>query len=129
MKGEVWPLEISIAEGGKAPAEPTQNGEIACDREGENMGAMVNGQPALYQSITLPIQGGNETDPTRKLTPILVEPIPPQTMYCDHLGVLLVCGVLRELTGAFPEDGAMLKQWLACLFLGAVNIEQTKYLS
>ena len=62
MKGEVWPLEISIAEGGKAPAEPTRNGEIACDREGENM-------------------------------------------------------------------GAMLKQWLACLFLGAVNIEQTKYLS
>ena len=55
-------MEISIAEGGKAPAEPTQNGEIACEREGENM-------------------------------------------------------------------GAMLKQWLACLFLGAVNIEQTKYLS
>jgi len=50
-------------------------------------------------------------------------------MDCDHLGVLLFCGVLRELIGAFPEDGAMLKQWLAYLFLGAVNIEQTKYLN
>ena len=49
-------------------------------------------------------------------------------MYCDHLGVLLFCAVLGELTGAFPDDGAMLKQWLAGLFFGAVNLEQTKYL-
>ena len=129
VKGEILPLGISVAEGEKASAEPTQNGEIACVREGENMGVMANSQPALYQPITLPVQGGNETDPTRKLTPILAEPIPPQTMYCDHLGVLLFCEVLRELTGAFLDVGVMLKQWLACLFLGAVNIEQTKYLN
>jgi hypothetical protein len=129
VKGEVWPLGNSVAAGGKAPAEPTQNGEIACATGGENMGAIASDQPALYPASELLIPGGNGAGPTRKLTPILAEPIPPQTMYCDHLGVLLFCGVLRELTGAFPDDGAMLKQWLACLFLGAVNIEQTKYLN
>ena len=43
VKGEVWPLEISVAEGEKIPAEPTQNGEIACATEGENMGTMDRG--------------------------------------------------------------------------------------
>ena len=130
VKGEVWPLEISVAEGEKIPAEPTQNGEIACATEGENMGTMDRGQPPLYQPVPLPVPGGNGMGSTRKLTPILTEPIPPQTtMYCDHVGVLLFCGVLGELTDAFPDEGAMLKQWLACLFLGAVNIEQTKYLN
>jgi hypothetical protein len=33
------------------------------------------------------------------------------------------------LAGALTDCGAMLKQWLACIFLGAVNIEQTKYLN
>jgi hypothetical protein len=125
VTGEVWPVGISATEGEKAPAEPTQNGEITGATEGANMGTLASGQLALYQAITLPVPGGNGTGPTRKLTPLLAEPSPPQTMYCDHLGVLLFCGVLRELTRAFPDDGARLKQWLACLFLGAVNIEQT----
>jgi hypothetical protein len=129
VKLEASPLGASISEGGKAHEEPTQNGEIACATDGENMGAVGRNQPALHQPGELTEEGGGGTGSTRKLIPVLAEPAQPQTMYCDHLGVLLFCGVLLELTGAFPDEGAMLKQWLACILLGAVNIEQTKYLN
>jgi hypothetical protein len=129
VKGEVPPLEISVLEGGQAPAEASQNGEIACVMEGENLGAMDSSKPTLQQPGGLILEGGNGTGLTRKLTPVLAVPTQPQTMYCDHLGVLLFCGVLLEVSGALADCGEMLKQWLACIFLGAVNIEQTKYLN
>jgi hypothetical protein len=129
VKSEIPPLVSSVREGEKAPAAPSQNGEIACAREGGNEEAMDNSKPALPQPNGLSLVGGDGTSLTRKLTPVLAEPARPQTMYCDHLGVLLFCGVLLELTGALPDEGAMLKQWLACIFLGAVNIEQTKFLN
>lgn len=128
-KLEVSWLEISVSESGKPPAESTQNGEIACAMDRENMRAADSNQPALHQPSGWVGEGGGGTGATRKLSPILAEPTQPQTMHCDHLGVLLFCGVLLELTGALPDEGAMLKQWLACIFLGAVNIEQTKYLN
>jgi hypothetical protein len=129
VKWEIAPLETSVFEGGKESAEPNENGEIACASEAGNLGAITSGQPALQQPGGLMEQGGDATGLTRKLTPVLAEPTQPQTMFCDHLGVLLFWGVLLELSGAFPDEGAMLKQWLACIFLGAVNIEQTKYLN
>ena len=129
VKLEVSPLGISVSEGGKTPVEPTQNGEIACATDGANIGAADRNQPALHQPSGLVGEGVGGTGATRKLSPILAEPTQPQTMHCDHLGVLLFCGVLLELTGALPDEGAMLKQWLACILLGAVNIEQTKYLN
>jgi hypothetical protein len=129
VKLEVSPLGISVSEGGKPPTDPTQNGEIACATDGANRGTADSNQPALHQPSGLVGEGGGGTGATRKLSPILAEPTQPQTMHCDHLGVLLFCGVLLELTGALPDEGAMLKQWLACILLGAVNIEQTKYLN
>lgn len=129
VKAEVPPLEIPVAEREKAPAQPSQNGEIACAKEGENSGALDSIQSAVHQPSEPIIEGSNGTGHRRRITPVLAEPAQPQTMYCDHLGVLLFCGALLEVSGALAEEGAMLKQWLACIFLGAVNIEQTKYLN
>jgi len=66
----------------------------------------------------------------RKPTPVLPapEPAPPTTSFCHHVGVLLFFKVLWGLEQHVATEGWLLKQWLAALLLGAVNIEQTKLL-
>jgi len=66
----------------------------------------------------------------RKPTPVLPtpEPTPSTARFCHHVGVLLFCKVLWGLEQHGATEGWLLKQWLATLLLGAVNIEQTKLL-
>ncbi len=59
--------------------------------------------------------------------PVLA-PAPARTGFCHHLGVLLFSAVLLGVESAVTASGWLLKQWLATLLLGAVNIEQTKLL-
>jgi hypothetical protein len=53
----------------------------------------------------------------------------PQTLWCDHLGMLLFAPVLVAVAQIVEPAEALLKQWLASLLLGALNIEQTKFLN
>ena len=53
----------------------------------------------------------------------------PQTLWCDHLGVLLLAPVLVAVAQVVDPAEALFKQWLASLLLGALNIEQTKFLN
>ncbi len=53
----------------------------------------------------------------------------PQTLWCDHLGMLLLAPVLVAVVQVVDPPQALFKQWLASLFLGALNIEQTKFLN
>ena len=55
-------------------------------------------------------------------------PAPAVVGFCHHLGVLLFSAVLLDLEKQMATGGWLLKQWLATLLLGAVNIEQTKLL-
>ena len=66
----------------------------------------------------------------RKESPVLPLPDPGQSVvgFCHHLGVLLFSAVLLDLEKQIATGGWLLKQWLATLLLGAVNIEQTKLL-
>ena len=48
--------------------------------------------------------------------------------FIHHLGVLLFSDVLLKVEAWIGEMGWLAKQWLATLFLGAVNIEQSKLL-
>jgi hypothetical protein len=66
----------------------------------------------------------------RKESPDFPAPAPagPVVRFCHHLGLLLFSAVLLGLEEAVAEGGWLLKQWLATLLLGAVNIEQTKLL-
>jgi hypothetical protein len=65
----------------------------------------------------------------RKESPVLPEPAPAASVgFCHHLGVLLFSAVLLGVEKAVAQSGWLLKQWLAALLLGAVNIEQTKLL-
>jgi len=53
----------------------------------------------------------------------------PQTLWCDHLGVLIFASVLVAVAQVTERAEALFKQWLASLLVGALNIEQTKFLS
>ena len=53
----------------------------------------------------------------------------PQTLWCDHLGMLLFAPVLLAVAQAVKPTEALFKQWLGSLLLGALNIEQTKFLN
>ena len=53
----------------------------------------------------------------------------PQTLWCDHLGMLIFAPVLVAVAKGAEAAEALFKQWLASLLLGALNIEQTKFLS
>ena len=53
----------------------------------------------------------------------------PQIVWCDHLGVLLFAPVLLAVAQWVKPAEGLLKQWLASLLLGALNIEQTKFLN
>ncbi len=53
----------------------------------------------------------------------------PQTLWCDHLGLLLLVPVLVAVAQIVDPPQALSKQWLASLFLGALNLEQTKFLN
>jgi hypothetical protein len=53
----------------------------------------------------------------------------PQTLWCDHLGLLLFAPILVAVEQVVEPAEALLKQWLASLLLGALNIEQTKFLN
>jgi hypothetical protein len=53
----------------------------------------------------------------------------PRTLWCDHLGMLLFAPVLVAVAQAVDPAQGLFKQWLASLLLGALNIEQTKFLN
>ncbi len=69
----------------------------------------------------------------RKESPVLPVPAPAPVphcgmSFCHHLGVLLFSAALSGMEKEVAASGWLLKQWLATLLLGAVNIEQTKLL-
>ncbi len=53
----------------------------------------------------------------------------PQTLWCDHIGMLVFAPVLQAVAQIVDPPQALFKQWLASLFSGALNIEQTKFLN
>ena len=73
----------------------------------------------------------SEPDPPqaiRKGSPVFGLEAEGASSFCHHAGVLLFSRLLRTLAMAFAEGGSLLKQWLAAILLGAVNIEQSKFL-
>ena len=49
--------------------------------------------------------------------------------WCDHAGVLMFATALAAVSKVTPTPQGILAQWMAALWLGAQNIEQTKYLN
>ena len=57
------------------------------------------------------------------------DPAPGEARLCDHVGSLIFASALGTLANATQPPEPILGQWLAGILLGAVNVEQTKYLN
>jgi len=66
---------------------------------------------------------------TRKPSPVFEPWLLGQTRWCDHVGVLLFWHGLIQILAVLKPPEPLLKQWLASVLLGAVNVEQTKFLN
>jgi hypothetical protein len=62
-------------------------------------------------------------------TPSVALEAAPQTVWCDPVGVLVLAPVLVAVAQVVDPAEPLFKQWLASLLLGALNIEQTKFLN
>ena len=100
----------------EAPQGPIDNQGVS-DKPGENAcGCSPSDSPELSQSLAQASEA-----------PMLENS--PQNHWCDHAGLLIFAQALAAVTQAMDEPQPLLKQWLASLLLGAVNIEQTKFLN
>ena len=64
-----------------------------------------------------------------KGSPVLPGPASGQSVWCDHAGVLLFAQALNKVGAVVEPPQPLLRQWSATLLLGAMNIEQTKFLN
>lgn len=68
------------------------------------------------------------TPTTSKSSPPFWSPKAGETYWCDHAGLLWFAAGLGGLAAATNPPEPLLAQWLGSVLLGAMNIEQTKYL-
>jgi len=103
-----------------------ENRETAC----ECVLAISTSSPLPAPPGPVAVAPGAEPPPDiRKQSPVLPESAPAAAVgLCHHLGVLLFSAVLLGVEKEVAAGGWLLKQWLAALLLGAINIEQTKLL-
>lgn len=109
----------------------------ACDSATVQADAREQGEAPIAKDskeVCVPPCPQDETQSTnnRKESPTFCQEAPQRLTLCHHVGVLLFHETLRRAEAwveSEVESGAWLvKQWLAAILLGAVNIEQTKLL-
>jgi hypothetical protein len=91
----------------------------------------------LTQQHTPPSMQASEIDacasveivPPSEYSPPNWRPQPGDTILCNHVGVLLFSSALCSISQALTPASPLMTQWLSCILLGAVNVEQTKYLN
>jgi hypothetical protein len=96
------------------------------------MGPLAEVVPALAveeEGCSTADQGCSVVPATRKSSPPFWAPQPGETYGCDHAGLLWFAAGLGGLCAATDPPEPLLAQWLASVLLGAMNIEQTKYLN
>lgn len=111
--------------GPPAPAVAPEKRETPC--ECERVQSAGDGSPKAL-AIKAPSPGAVLVD-NPKESPVLLGSAPGQSVWCDHAGVLLFARALNQVSAVVEPPQPLLRQWSASLLLGAVNIEQTKFLN
>ncbi len=65
--------------------------------------------------------------PNRKQTLLCVK-TSGKYLFCHHVGVLLFSMLIARVNEFVQDNVSLVKQWIAAILLGAINIEQTKTL-
>lgn len=119
------PAKIPLEEGTVPPESGAQKRETPCDcQPAEPTGHLPSNG---LSSNPVPPSSQAEDKPTR--SPVFGCPPAGQSVWCDHAGVLLFARALNQISAVVDPPQSLLRQWSASLLLGAVNIEQTKFLN
>jgi len=103
--------------------------------KGENPDDCVGAseEPCSTESLESPpipqARADAATPDNRKDSPVSTQQSIETVTLRHHLGALIFSAVLLRVERWVKEGGRLLKQWLATILLGAVNIEQTKLLN
>ena len=128
--GELRGVPSSEAPEPGEPGEEVTCGDVPADASGDSTGQASAGEapePAPDRESTAPDQP--VPPPIRKQSPGFRALPEGGCRFCHHAGLLLFSPALMELERNFPPETApLLKQWLASVLLGAINIEQSKFL-
>ena len=81
------------------------------------------------QDTSSAIHPATDSPEASKCSPPNWQPQPGDTILCDHVGMLIFASSLATIATATTPAEPLLAQWLGSILLGAVNIEQTKYLN
>jgi hypothetical protein len=123
----------------EAMAEPTSEappesvaGEILeaeSPAPGEAPGEVALDLPMGERGCSSQSSSSSGVEATSKSSPPNWSPQPGDTYWCDHAGLLWFADGLEGLPGATNPREPLLAQWMGSVLLGAMNIEQTKYLN
>lgn len=108
-----------------------ENEEATCSAPGETTSndlAEAVTQPVSPEEDADPRDGVDPLAPSKRSPPKWLEQ-PGDTILCDHVGVLIFASALSTIPQAATPREPLLAQWLGSILLGAVNVEQTKYLN
>ena len=81
------------------------------------------------QAVEIDLPADAEIPTPSKFSPPNWLPEPGDTILCDHVGALIFATALSSIGQATTSEEPLLAQWLGSILLGAVNVEQTKYLN
>ena len=120
------------------PRASESNQETTCDGGSEDVSPaneVPDDSPSVkeQESGVFSAEAGEESagliPADRKQSPDFNRIAQGDCQFCHHAGVLIFSQALRALRGDLPaEDAPILQQWLAAVLLGALNIEQSKFL-
>lgn len=134
---ESSPLALSRPEsGGAMPAETLAEAPPGPEIEKREMGVSCLAEGSADQvpddaanqglhDQALAPPPGNTAHPT----PFFPKDPADANYWCDHAGVLIFASALAAVSKVAATPQAILAQWLSALWLGAQNIEQTKFLN
>ena len=117
--------ESPVEDGLRASALAAEKRETPCDCEG---GEPEGDCPSNSLAINTRSLDGLQTH-NPKESPVLLGSTPGQSVWCEHAGVLLFARALNQISAVVEPPQPLLRQWSATLLLGAMNIEQTKFLN
>jgi hypothetical protein len=90
---------------------------------------LAEGCPNYRATLIRDIDSIEDQPDSSKCFPPNWQPRPGEAVLCDHVGILIFAGALSSIAQATSPPEPLLAQWLGSVMLGAVNIEQTKYLN
>lgn len=118
---------VSAEEAVDAPPEPEmQKGELSAHSLPEdalNLVAHPPANPGLCDLAEVPPPGL-----IVQSAPFFPKDPSPAQYWCEHAGVLIFAAALAGIAKVSTTAQTILAQWMAALWLGAQNIEQTKFL-